>query len=84
MKQKTVGPCSSVQCHSLFREVLSCVKEGSDSITLKSPFFLVKQGFLCLIAMKVGRLVENMNSQLLMKKILKIFLKSGTEHAPKI
>ena len=33
--------------------------------------------------MKVGRRVKNMNSQLLMKKILRTFLKSGTEHAPK-
>ena len=59
------------------------LRQGSDSIFLKSPFFLVKQGFFCLIAMKVGDVVKNLNSQLLMRKTFKIFLKSGTEHAPK-
>ena len=60
------------------------LKQGSDSISLKSPFFfLVKQGFICLMATKFGRVLKHMNSQLLMKENFQIFLKSGTEHAPK-
>ena len=63
--------------------VSAMLRQGSDCISLKSPFFLAKQSFLCFVVMKVGRVVKNMNSQLLMKKKFQIFLKSGTECTPK-
>ena len=55
-------------CSAMLRQV-------SDSISLKSPFFLVKLDLLCLIAMKDCGVVKNMNSQLLMKKNCQIFLR---------
>ena len=59
------------------------LRQASDSISLKSPFFLVRQGFVCLMATKFGGVGKNIISQLLMKKNFQIFLKSGTEHVSK-
>ena len=59
------------------------LRQGSDSISRKSPCFLIKQGFLCLMAMKIRRVVKTINSQVLMKKNLKFFPNPGNEHAPK-
>ena len=59
------------------------LRQGSDSIFWKSRYFLFKQGFLCLVAMKFCRVVKTINTQLLVKKNLQILLRSSTEHAPK-
>ena len=59
------------------------LRQGSDSSFLNSRYFLLMQGFLCLVAMQFCRVVEAINIQLLMKKSLQIIQKSMTEHVQK-
>ena len=60
------------------------LRQCPDSIFWKPTYFLLKQGFLCLIVTKFCRAVKIISTQLLVKKNWQLLLSSSAEHAPKI